>query len=64
MLLTRVLLIFISVTMLPYRLLKIKKGNKFGKNVKVMTLFDDVTISLAKFKCKHHIALAPSFNFI
>ena len=43
---------------------KIKKGKNFGKNVKLMTSFDDVTIVLKQFEYAQRIALAPSFNLI
>ncbi len=41
-----------------------KKGNNFGKNVKVMRSFDDVIIVLTKLEYSQRIALAPTFNLI
>ncbi len=41
-----------------------KKRNNFGKNVKVMTSFVDVTIVETKIEYVQRIALAESFNLI
>ncbi len=41
-----------------------KKGNNFGKNVKVMTWMDHVTIDLTKCEYTQRMALAPRFDFI